>query len=80
MKLALIKWRDSTLGGINVFTREEIESQTLILLESGGIVLHEDEETITLCTDYFPGNDSARGVNVYPKVLISQIQYFKVKG
>lgn len=76
MKLCHVTWRDSCFEGGDVLSRERFGD--LIDIESAGIYLGEDEEKITLASDYYPSTDEARYVYHIAKVNIREMRMVEV--
>ena len=67
-QFVLIYWKDASIHGGDQITRKQaIKDCGLIKGISGGILVHEDKEHITLALDWFHEHDDFRNMTSYPK-------------
>jgi hypothetical protein len=72
MKLALVIWRDAaTLGG---GFRGRDTLGTLATIHTAGLLVDEDDEKITLATDWDEGDDSFRYIHHIPHVNVVEVR------
>ena len=73
LEVVAILWRDTQIHGSGPRDWDDKEIGKLIPSVSVGVLLHETEETISLCRDYFPTTDDVRGASSYAKALVERI-------
>jgi hypothetical protein len=77
-QFVLIYWKDAALHGSEQLTRKEaIKHCGLVKGISGGILVNETKEHITLASDWFHVNDDFRDINSYPKSGIYKLVRYK---
>jgi hypothetical protein len=79
----IIQWKDAAMYGDATYYKEDVDSIQLASLVSSGILVKEDDTSITLCQDLRPADRnfgiSYRGVHVYPKTGITIIHRNTIK-
>lgn len=76
MKIAYIKWFDST------YTSEQISIANLpplIIVETAGIYITEDEKQVVVALDYFDKQKDGRHIAQIPKVNIIRQEIFTIE-
>ena len=66
MEIVILKWRDAALHGQTTRFKDDLEDVNLVTLITVGILVKEDDESITLCMDWNP-DGSWRTLQTYPK-------------
>lgn len=79
-KVAFIQWVDSTYFKIDFCPEDyEVEIPKPRTLISCGLVLHDDNDCISICQDIELISNSSRMVLVIPKVSILKYEIKKIK-
>jgi hypothetical protein len=76
MKLVMIEWLDSAFCSGWV-PKETAKRHTFSKITSVGILLHEDNEKVTIMQDMSDKDDAGDGITI-PKVAVTRIRYLKV--
>jgi len=77
-QFVLIYWIDASLHGFEQLSREQAKKDChLVKCISGGILVNETKDYITLGLDWFHGDDSFRSTASYPKTGIYKIVRYK---
>jgi hypothetical protein len=78
MKIAVFRWKDSALHGQVTKFFDGIPKLGLLTLISCGIVVSQNDEQITICTDWYAGEVSFRSCQSYPKRNIEIIKFIEI--
>ncbi len=77
-QFVLIYWKDAALHGFEQISRGRAKKEChLIKCISGGILIDETKDYITLGLDWFHENDDFRSTASYPKTGIYKIVRYK---
>lgn len=77
-QFVLIYWKDAAMHGAEQVTRKQAEKDWhLIKAISGGILVHEDKEQITIALDWFHQHDEFRNLASYPKSGMYKVIKYK---
>jgi len=77
MELVIFRWRDSALHGQHTRWEDDLGEVSLVTLITAGLLVKEDNESISLCMDWNP-EGSWRTLQTYPKSGIKQIRRIKI--
>ena len=73
-QVVVIEWVDSAMHGTAQRSREEAKRECgLIKCVSAGMLVHEDDQQITIALDWFPEDDDFRQIASYPKSGITNV-------
>lgn len=73
-QFVVIEWIDSAMHGMSQRSREDAKRECgLIKGVSGGMLVHEDDQQITIALDWFPVEDEFRQIASYPKSGITKV-------
>lgn len=78
MWFVIFRWKDAALHGQVTKCYDDIQGLGLVTLISCGIVVSQDGEQITICTDWYAGDTSYRSCQSYPKKNIEIIKTMKI--
>ncbi len=77
-QFVLVYWVDAALHGMEQLSRKQADKDcNLIKIISGGILVNETKESITLALDWMHQFDEFRVMNTYPKTGIYKIVRYK---
>lgn len=77
-QFVLVYWKDAALHGTSQVSRKYAkEKMGLVKGISGGILVHEDKDQITMATDWFHQDDDFRNVSTIPKSGIYKIKRYR---
>lgn len=77
-QFVLIYWVDAALHGMEQLSRKQADKDcNLIKIISGGILVNETKDHITLALDWMHQFDEFRVMNTYPKTGIYKIVRYK---
>ena len=77
-EIVILRWRDAGLHGQGTKWEEDLDSVGLVTLISAGILVKEDEDSLTLCMDWMSEEKSWRSLASYPKSGIKIIKRIKI--
>jgi hypothetical protein len=78
-KVILIHWVDACIHGSETVSSTDASRLGLITCVSAGVLIHEDEEKITIGMDYFVDHDTFRTVQTYPKSGIVKVTLLDIQ-
>lgn len=81
-QFVLIYWKDAAMHGTFQTDREDAKKECNLMKGiSGGILVNEDKEQVTLALDWFHEEDQFRQIASYPKSGIYRLirYYFGIK-
>jgi len=73
-EIAVIHWIDTALERSDTFSEEDLKNVGLIKGVAVGIIIKEDNVSISLAMDWFYETKTYRTISTYPKSSISSIQ------
>lgn len=77
-QFVLVYWIDASIHGSDQISREQAKKDChLIKGISGGILVNETKDSVTLALDWFHENDDFRNIATYPKTGIYKIVRYK---
>lgn len=77
-QFVLVYWIDASIHGSDQISREQAKKDChLIKGISGGILVNETKDAVTLALDWFHENDDFRNTATYPKTGIYKIVRYK---
>lgn len=72
-EIAVINWTDAAMHGTSGYSEDELKNIGLVHGIAVGIIVKEDDTSITLAMDWFYSTGQFRNLSTYPKSGISSI-------